>query len=127
MLLRLLSISALLLISAGCSLPTPAEDPSLVSHLRFSPSAFDSFKRNTEVRYALKYPAVVSLVIVRRDRGAEETVKRLFTNLQESKGTQAHAWLGDTEQGMFATTGVYYGILFAGERRAEAEVRIYHE
>lgn len=79
---------------AGCSLPSQADDPDLVSDLRFSPSAFDSFKRNTEVRYSLKYPARVSLVIVKREQGREEVVKTLFGGLDESKGTQAHSWLG---------------------------------
>jgi hypothetical protein len=127
MLSRLLSISMLLLGSSSCSLPTQADDPALVTNLRFSPSAFDSFKRNTEIRYSLKYPAQVSIVIVRREGGADELIKTLFMDLEESKGTQAHTWLGDTEQGMFARTGVYYGVLRAGGRRVEAEVRIYHE
>lgn len=117
----------ILLISSGCSLPTRTDDPSLVANFRFTPGAFDSFKRNTEARFSLKYPARISLVILRKAGGGGEVVKTLCANLDASKGTQAHAWLGDTDKGTFAKSGDYIGVLNVGERRVEAEVNIYHE
>jgi hypothetical protein len=108
-------------------LPSREDDPALVANFRFAPGAFDSFKRNTEARFSLKYPARVSLVILRRTGGGSEVVKTLCANLDASKGTQAHAWLGDTDKGAFAKSGDYIGLLTVGERRVEAEVKVYHE
>jgi hypothetical protein len=110
-------------ILASCTLPTSSE--SIVTSLRFSPSAFDSFKRNSELRYTLKERSRVSVVIVRRDP-AETTIKTLFSGLEETPGSHAHSWLGDNDAGRFAATGEYVAILTAGNERSEATVTVFH-
>lgn len=108
---------------ASCALPTSTEG--IVSSLRFSPSAFDSFKRNAELRYTLKERTRVSVVIVRRNP-AETTIKTLISGLEETSGSHAHTWLGDNDAGRFAATGEYVAILTAGNERSEATVTVFH-
>jgi len=38
-----------------------------VSNLRFTPSAFDSFTKNTEVQYTLKNPVAVNISIIKKE------------------------------------------------------------
>lgn len=117
----------LLAAIAGCTLPTPATESVLVANLRFSPSAFDSFRRNTEIQYSLKSPAQVSISIIRRsDAGPDESVRRLCNCLFETKGVHSHTWLGDSDEGHFAPPGEYVGVVEAEGHHFEAVVRIFH-
>ena len=117
----------LLLLLASCKLPTAADDPSIVSSLRFTPSAFDSFTKNTEVQYTLKNPIAVNISIVKRDSsGQEYLVKTLAEDIHETKGTHRHTWLGDTEKGLFAPIGTYIGLIQIGSQQFEATVLVYH-
>jgi hypothetical protein len=123
--------AALVVLSAlalsGCRIPTAADDADILANLRFSPGAFDSFRRNTEIIYTLNQPARVTFSIVRRTgSGVDQPVLTLFTALLESKGYHSHTWLGDTSQGLFAPAGDYIGIVFVGDRRFEAAVRVFH-
>jgi flagellar hook assembly protein FlgD len=111
----------------SCKLPTAADDPTVVSSLRFTPSAFDSFTKNTEVQYTLKNPMAVNISIVKRDSsGQEYLVKKLAEDIHETKGTHRHTWLGDTEKGLFAPIGTYIGIVQIESNRFEATVLVYH-
>lgn len=115
------------LLTKGCTFPSAADDPELVSNLRCSPSAFDSFTRNTEIRYTLKAAARVSINIVKRDSaGKELLVRTIITDLHETKGSHTHTWLGDTESGFFAPSGLYIVQVRAGSRRFETAVRVFH-
>jgi hypothetical protein len=117
----------LLLLPQACTLPDPADSPLVVAGLRFSPSAFDSFARNAELRYALASPAEVSIAIVRTGQAGEpQLVKTLCQGLRESRGSHAHAWLGDTDQGRFAPAGEYTGVVTVCSQRFEATVRVFH-
>jgi hypothetical protein len=123
--------AALILISAivfsGCRTPTAAEDEDVLANLRFSPGAFDSFRRNTEILYTLQQPARVSFSIVRRlPSGIDQPVISIFTELLESKGYHSHTWLGDTAGGLFAPAGDYIGIVRVGAAKYEANVRVFH-
>jgi hypothetical protein len=118
-------LSALAL--SGCRMPTAADDTGILANLRFSPGAFDSFRRNTEILYTLKQPARVTFSIVRRPAsGPDQPVLTLFTGLLESKGFHSHTWLGDTSQGLFAPAGDYIGIVCVDDLRFEAAVRVFH-
>lgn len=120
-------IAALLPLLQGCTLPCPGDSPVIVTNLRFSPSAFDSFARNTEIRYTLAAPVKVSVAILRSDSEAgTQLVKTLFTDLSESKGVHAHTWLGDTGQGRFAPAGEYTGVVTVSSQRFETTVRVFH-
>ena len=111
----------------ACSPTSPDDDPELVSSLRFEPSAFDSFRTSTEIHYQLKTPATVDLFVTVRDSlGREVLVKTIARRLAESRGSHTHAWLGDTDQRIFAPAGSYTGVLIAGRQRFEAFVVIYH-
>lgn len=110
-----------------CNLPNVTDDPALVSNLRFSPSAFDSFKRNTELKYTLKNPSVVSIYIIKKDSAQNDLlVKTLVENANETKGTHSTTWLGDTNQRYFAPIGIYLGVLKIGSRRFETSVQVFH-
>ena len=110
---------------SGCHLPTAADNPAIVTNLRFSPSAFDSFRSNTELRYTLATPAELSIMIVRKMDGVA-LVKTIAQNIYETKGTHGHTWLGDTGAGRFAPAGEYVAILSVGGRRFESSVEIFH-
>ena len=117
----------LLFTSASCKLPTQADDPNIVSNLRFTPSAFDSFTKNTEIQYTLKNPVTVSISIVKTDSaGREFLVRTIAQDIHETKGTHRHTWLGDTEKGLFAPIGTYIGIVRIESRRFEATVLVFH-
>jgi len=125
--MRKLLYSMLLFILVSCKLPTAADDPSIVSNLRFTPSAFDSFTKNTEVQYTLKNPVAVNISIVKRDSsGQEYLVKTIAEVIHETKGTHRHTWLGDTEKGLFAPIGTYIGQIQIESQRFEATVLVYH-
>ena len=112
---------------SGCTLPGEGADSETLANLRFSPGAFDSFRRNTEILYTLRQPARISFSIVQRaDSGAERPVNTIFTEILESKGYHSHTWLGDTFSGLFAPAGDYIGVLRVDGRRFEAPVRVFH-
>ena len=116
-----------LFFASSCRLPVGAPDAGVVTNLRFGPSAFDSFKSNTEIRYSLKTPASVSVVIVRRDSLQNEIpIATLISKTRETSGTHAHTWLGNTDRGMFAPAGTYFGIVLADNERFEASVCVFH-
>ena len=121
------SVMASLMVVGACHHPSQLDDPELVSSLRFSPSAFDSFKSNTEMRYTLKIPATLDVFVIARDStGKEYLVKTIATNAAESKGSHAHTWLGDTNNQLFAPPGLYIGVLQIEGRRFESTVLIFH-
>ncbi len=112
---------------SGCRTPTATDDDTILANLRFSPGAFDSFRRNTEILYTLQQPARVSFSIVRRlPSGIDQPVITLFTELMESKGYHSHTWLGDTSGGLFAPAGDYIGVVRLGTAKYEANVRVFH-
>lgn len=117
----------LLSLLSSCNLPSALDDPELVSSLRFSPSAFDSFKSNTEIRYTLKCPASLNAFVIKRDStGKDYLVKTLAVNAAESKDSHAHTWLGDADDGYFAPPGDYTGVIQIQSRRSEATVLVFH-
>ncbi len=118
---------AALLGMNSCRLPSAADDPELVTSLRFSPSAFDSFKRNTDIKYTLKMPATVNICVVRKDSvGSELLVRRLALDVHETKGSHSHTWLGDNENGFFAPIGTYIGVVEIESQHFEATVLVFH-
>ena len=122
-----LAWSIVLSLLCSCKHPSALDDPELVSSLRFSPSAFDSFKTNTQMLYTLKTPATLNAYILKVDStGKEYLVKTLVLNAAESKGSHAHTWLGDTDDGLFAPTGTYIGVIQIQQRRFESTVLIFH-
>ncbi len=124
---RLLPELLLLMLLNSCNYPSQLDDPELMNSLRFSPSAFDSFKSNTEMRYTLKVPVILNAYILRSDStGKEYLVKTLVLNAAESKGSHAHTWLGDTDDGLFAPTGTYVGAIQIQNKRFEATVLVFH-
>ncbi|MDP2883986.1 MAG: hypothetical protein Q8P51_03065 [Ignavibacteria bacterium] len=125
------SRSGILLILSSlvcsCKLPSALDDPELVTSLRFSPSAFDSFKSNTQILYSLKAPATLNAYILKVDStGKEYLVKTLVLNAAESKGSHAHTWLGDTDDGLFAPTGTYIGVIQIQNKSFQATVLVFH-
>lgn len=127
MLSRSFTLFMLSSLICGCNLPSTLDDPELVSSLHFSPSAFDSFKSNTQILYSLKAPAILNAYILKVDSaGKEYLVKTLVLNAAESKGSHAHTWLGDTDDQLFAPPGLYIGIIQIQERRFESTVLVFH-
>ena len=117
----------LLVLLNSCSHPSQLDDPELVNSLRFSPSAFDSFKSNTEMRYTLNIPVALNAFILKSDStGKEFLVKTLAINAAESKGSHAHTWLGDTNDELFAPPGLYIGVIQIQDRRFESTVLVFH-
>ena len=124
---RLLPKLMLLMLLSNCNQPSQLDDPELVNGLRFSPSAFDSFKANTQILYSLKAPAMLNAYILKTDSaGKEYLVKTLVLNAAESKGSHAHTWLGDTDDELFAPPGLYLGVIQIQDRRFEATVLVFH-
>ena len=116
-----------LLLIGGCRVSSGPDDGSIVSSLRFTPSAFDSFKRNAELRYTLGSPADVRITIIRRDAaGADVLVKVLGAALRGTKGSHAITWLGDTAEHLFAPAGTYLGVVECGGARFETPVEVFH-
>jgi len=124
---RFLPTITFVMLLNSCSHPSQLDDPELVTSLRFSPSAFDSFKSNTQILYSLKSPATLNAFILKIDStGKEYLVKTLVLNAAESKGSHAHTWLGDTDDGYFAPPGLYIGMIQIQERRFESTVLVFH-
>ena len=109
--------------TSACRLPVAQED-SLVSNLKFQPEAFDSFTASTSLRYSLARPATTTIRILTANKA--EPVITLFEELKESRGLHEHTWLGDTEEGYFAPSGSYIGVLEVEGQKFESVVRIYH-
>ena len=110
-----------------CKPPDATDDPNLITSLRFTPSAFDSFKRNTELRYSLGSAAIVSAYIVRRDSTQYEMlVKSLAEHLSETKGAHSITWIGDTDHGLFAPAGIYFGVIRVNDQRFETIIQVFH-
>ena len=111
----------------GCQGPDFLDDLALVTNLRFSPSAFDSFRRNSDLKYTLKYPTTLSIYIIKKDSaGQEYLVKTLCEDTYETKGTHSITWLGDNNQRYFAPIGMYFGIISIEGRRYETSVQVFH-
>lgn len=118
---------SLLVMAAGCKLASPDPTTTLVTSLRFTPSAFDSFKRNTELKYSLGAPSTVTISIIKRDSAMQDyLVKTLAENLNETKGSHSVTWLGDTDQRLFAPAGVYFGVLRIHDQQYETIVQVFH-
>jgi len=116
-----------LFIFFSCRLVTTPDDREIITSLRFVPSAFDSYTRNTEIRYALTEHADVAIRIVATDStGQFFLVKAIVTQLEESAGSHGHTWLGDTFDGHFAPAGIYFGVVEANGRRYETMVQVFH-
>src|SRR6267143_220580 len=133
-----------------CNHPSAADDPELLSNLRFAPGAFDSFLRNTELKFTLRHPVTLDITIERRAvpqtgvpvGGVSESgpfqaaaphekaadgyfvVKTLLENVLESKGSHSIAWLGDTDAEVFAPAGGYLGVVKINNRRYETTVQV---
>ena len=105
---------------------SPPETPDLISSLRFTPSAFDSFRRNTELKYSFKTSQTVSIYIIRKAGSAEQLVKTLAEGIEETKGSHSITWLGDTNQNLFAPAGAYCGVVQVHDQRFEAVVQVFH-
>lgn len=109
----------------GCSLPTQPD--LLVSSLRCSPSAFDSFRANTEIRYTLAKPTTVTIYIAQRNSSGQLIlINSIAENINETKGSHGHTWLGDTAAGLFAESGNYIAVLQIESNQYEAGVRVFH-
>jgi hypothetical protein len=120
-------VAAVVICFSSCKFPTQTDDPNIVSNLRFTPSAFDSFTKNTEIQYTLRNPVTVNISIVRKDSsGQEYLVRTIAEEIHETKGTHRHTWLGDTEKGLFAPIGTYIGIIQIESNRFEATVIVFH-
>jgi hypothetical protein len=78
--------------------------PNIITNLRFTPDCFDSYKRNTSLKYSLLKEAEVSIQIY--DSNGNK-VKTLLANLLETKGSHSHGWLGISDAGTFVPTGIY--------------------
>lgn len=116
-----------LILLTSCRIPVNRPAEALVSSYQFEPEAFDSFVGVSRARYHLSQASRTSLSIVRlSDEGTRTLVITLFENLSETRGSHEHTWLGDTDQGTFAPSGTYIGVLRAGSEQYEAVVRVYH-
>ncbi len=123
----LAACAATLLALAACRFDPAGANGEAVTSLRFAPSAFDSFRRNAELRYTLAHAATVRVRIVRRGAGGEETtVKTLAASARETRGAHAITWLGDTAERFFAPAGIYLGVVETGGERYEASVEVFH-
>ena len=97
--------------------------PNIITNLRFSPDTFDSYKRNTSLKYTLVKEAEISIEIY-NSKGNK--VKTLIENLQETKGTHSHGWLGISDKGVFAPAGIYMAKVKADYSEAFTSVEIFH-
>src|SRR6266849_6132010 len=115
------------LVGVECKLPNAYDDLNAISSLHFTPSAFDSFRRNSEMKYSLKVPSAVSVYIVKKDSANRELlVKTLAENLNETKGSQSITWIGDTDQHLFAPAGIYFGVVQIQRQRFQAIIQVFH-
>jgi hypothetical protein len=79
------------------------------------------------MKYSLSRPASVFAYIVRRDgTSGESVVKTLALDLSDTKGSHSITWIGDTDQRLFAPSGIYYGLLVIEGHRYEAIVQVFH-
>jgi len=78
--------------------------PNIITNLRFSPDTFDSYKRNTSLKYTLLKEAFVTIEIY--DSNGNK-VKTLLNNLLETKGSHSHGWLGISDKGVFVPASIY--------------------
>jgi len=95
----------------------------IIANLRFSPDAFDSYKRNTSLKYSLLKEAEVSILIL------DSNGKKVFTllyNLLETKGSHSHGWLGISDNGTFVPAGIYLAKVVADYDEAFTSVEIFH-
>ena len=115
-----------ILLNMSCSIPS--RPPPQITSLRFTPSAFDPFKRNAELRYNLDRDATVSVYIIKKDSvGQRFIVKTLAEYIDETEGTHAHAWLGGNDEGFFVPVGMYYGVIQTEYDIYETSIEVYHE
>jgi hypothetical protein len=122
---HIITIPSLLLFLNSCSLPSSTD--LIITSLRCSPSAFDSFRTNTEIKYTLAKPASITIYIAQRDdSGQLVLVNTLAQNIYETKGSHGHTWLGDTAAGLFAESGLYIAILQIESNQYETSVRVFH-
>ena len=118
---------AISLCSFQCNLPTTADDPNVITSLHFTPSAFDSFRRNAEMKYSLKAPSTVTIYIVKKDSARGDLlVKTLAIDLRDTKGSHSITWIGDTDQRLFAPAGIYFGVVELQQHRFETIVQVFH-
>ena len=121
------TLLVLLILTVSCRIPSAQDDPDLVTSLHFTPSAFDSFRRNTELKYSLKTASTVSIYIVRQDSAlGESLVRTLVEKLAETKGAHSITWLGDSDQHLFVPTGTYFAMVRIGGRHFETVVEVFH-
>jgi hypothetical protein len=120
-------LTALIIGGAGCSNPLASGITGVLTNLRFTPSAFDSFRRNTELRFTLESPQTLSIVIAREDSGANQVpVRTLLVNARETKGSHSTTWLGDNNSGTFAPSGMYLGVVTIGHESFSTSVQVFH-
>jgi len=97
--------------------------PDIISNLRFSPDTFDSYKRNTSLKYTLLKEAEVSIEIY---DSSGNKIKTIIENLTETKGSHSHGWLGISDSGTFVPAGIYIAKVKADYCEAYASVEIFH-
>ncbi len=115
------------LCNLDCHLPTGADAPDAITGLRFTPSAFDSFRRITELTYSLRAASTVSIYIVKKDSSQKEfLVKTLAVNLDDTKGSHSITWIGDSDAHVFAPVGIYFGVVQIQLRRFQTIVQVFH-
>ena len=130
------------LTALRCNHTSADDDPEVLSNLRFAPGAFDSFRRNTELKFTLKHPATLHITIEskgvpqsgtpqeRAPQGGAPSgyfvVKTLIENAYQPKGSHSIAWIGDTDTEVFAPAGVYLGVVNINNRRFETTVQVFH-
>ena len=109
-------------LTTGCNLNNPFR-PEIITSLRFSPDAFDSYQRNTSIRFTLTRRATVSAWI---SNSGGEIIIQLAQKIEQTRGTHSLAWLGLDGNGTFVTPGVYIAWVSADYDRASASVVVYH-
>jgi hypothetical protein len=121
------TLLVLLMVTISCRVPSAQDDPDLVTSLHFTPSAFDSFRRNTELKYSLKTASTLGIYILRQDSShSQSLVKTLVEGLTETKGAHSITWLGDSDQHLFVPTGMYFAMVRIGGRHFETIVEVFH-
>jgi hypothetical protein len=122
-----LFIVVVICLFSSCKLPTSVDASLLVTNLRFTPSAFDSYTKNAEIQYSLSTASTLSISIQKKDTsGYYSLIRSIAVNIAETKGTHRHTWLGDTERGLFAPVGTYIGVLQIDQSKYEATILVFH-
>ncbi len=120
-------IAATFISEGSCTNPPASGDSGVLTNLRFSPSAFDSFRRNAELRFTLSSPQTITVFITRDDSGGgREIVKTLILNSRETKGSHSTTWLGDNNKGTFAPAGSYLGVVTIEQESFSTSVQVFH-